>query len=152
MVSLLEFGGLKPIRPFLRGRSDAACRVVIKNVGFLGGGAGGMWRGWAGESSRCEDPAPTVGVCGDAIACRIAIQMPPFPPPPCAYHAAHGNPRFYNRCGMGRAGTRGGPATFGPPLQHRPYQGRNSLSLQLIEIFTTTRHAASLRTSRNGIA
>ncbi len=22
-------------------------------------------RGWAGESSRCEDPAPTVGVGGD---------------------------------------------------------------------------------------
>ena len=31
--------------------------------------------GWrAGESSRCEDPAPTVGVCGDAIA----SQMPPI--------------------------------------------------------------------------
>ena len=23
------------------------------------------WGGWAGESSRCEDPAPTVGVGGD---------------------------------------------------------------------------------------
>ena len=28
-VSLLEYGGLKPILPFLEGRSDAACRVVI---------------------------------------------------------------------------------------------------------------------------
>ena len=27
--SLLEYGGLKPILPFLGGRSDAACRVVI---------------------------------------------------------------------------------------------------------------------------
>ena len=36
---------------------------------------------WAGESSRCEDPAPTVGVCGDIIA----IPMSPLPPP-CAYH------------------------------------------------------------------
>ena len=29
-VSLLEYGGLKPILPFLEGRSDAACRVVIR--------------------------------------------------------------------------------------------------------------------------
>ena len=35
----------KPILPFLGGRSDAACRVVIKIVGLMGGGAGGM--GWA---------------------------------------------------------------------------------------------------------
>ena len=61
--------------------------------------------GWAGESSRCEDPAPTVGVCGDALARRVAIPMSPLPSPPRAYHAAHGNPRFYNRSGMGRAGT-----------------------------------------------
>ena len=69
---------------------------------------GWAWgRGWAGESSRCEDPAPTVGVCGDALARRIAIPMLPLPPPPCAYQATHGEPRFYNRGGMGRAGTRG---------------------------------------------
>ena len=43
------------------------------------------WRGWAGESSRCEDPAPTVGLCGDALARRIAIPMQPSPPPLCAY-------------------------------------------------------------------
>ena len=29
-VSLLEYGGLKPILPFLGGRSDAARRVVIQ--------------------------------------------------------------------------------------------------------------------------
>ena len=29
-ASLLEYGGLKPILPVLRGRSDAACRVVIR--------------------------------------------------------------------------------------------------------------------------
>gem|GEM_PF-6699170 len=34
---LLEYGGLEPILPFLGGRSDAACRVVIKTVGFMGG-------------------------------------------------------------------------------------------------------------------
>ena len=29
-VPLLEYGGLKPILPLLGGRSDAACRVVIR--------------------------------------------------------------------------------------------------------------------------
>ena len=29
--SLLEYGGLRPIPPFLGGRSDAACRVVIRS-------------------------------------------------------------------------------------------------------------------------
>ena len=28
--SLLEYGGLNPILPFLGGRSDAACHVVVK--------------------------------------------------------------------------------------------------------------------------
>ena len=31
-VSLLEYGGLNPILPFLGGRSDAACRVAILSV------------------------------------------------------------------------------------------------------------------------
>ena len=29
-IPLLEYGGLNPILPFLEGRSDAACRVVIR--------------------------------------------------------------------------------------------------------------------------
>ena len=33
-----------------------------------------------------------------------------------------------------RAGTRGGRATFGPPLQHRPYQARNSQSRKSVEM------------------
>ena len=147
--SLLEYGGLKHILPFLGGRSDAACRVVIKTVGLWVGGAQGHRMGmvarWAGESSRCEDPAPTVGVCGDAIVRRIAIPMLPLPPP-CACHAAHGEPRFYNRGGMGREGAfgglrvrGGGRATFGPPLQHRPYPERNRKSRQWVEIFIALR-------------
>ena len=32
--SLLEYGGLKPILPFLGERSDAACRVVIQPSRF----------------------------------------------------------------------------------------------------------------------
>ena len=60
-VSLLEYGGLNPIPPFLRGRSDAACRVatlpfavpvdahVVANDG--------RWRCIATESPQM----PTVG-------------------------------------------------------------------------------------------
>ena len=44
-VSLLEYDGLQPILPFLGGCSDAACRVVIKTVGLMVGGAGGGGRG-----------------------------------------------------------------------------------------------------------
>ena len=29
-------------------------------------------RRWAGKSSRCEDPAPTVGIGGEAVA-RYAV-------------------------------------------------------------------------------
>ena len=47
-----------------------------------------------------------------------------------------------------------GRATHGPPLQHRPYQERSSIPRQWIELrfFITTRHAASLPSSRYGIA
>ena len=31
-----------------------------------------MGEGWAGESSRCEDPAPTVGMGGDSVATHAA--------------------------------------------------------------------------------
>ena len=124
--SLLEYGGLKHILPFLGGRSDAACRVVIKTVGLWVGGAQGHRMGmvarWAGESSRCEDPAPTVGVCGDALARRIAIPMLPLPPP-CACHAAHGNPRFITEAEWEGRALLGvcGYAGVGGQLSARPY-------------------------------
>ena len=103
----------------------------------MGCAAHGVW--WAGESSRCEDPAPTVGVCGDALARRIAIPMLPLPLPPCACHAAHGKPRFYNRGGMGRAGTRGWAAFCRSPLLE--YGGLNLFSRFLEDV--TPRRAAS---------
>ena len=113
-VSLLEYGGLQPILPFLGGCSDAACRVVMKTVGLMGGR-------WAGESSRYEDPAPTVGVCGDALARRIAIPMLPLPPP-CACHAAHGEPCFITEAEWeGRALEGGGYSGVGGQLSARPY-------------------------------
>ena len=68
-LPLLEYGGLKPILPFSEGRSDAARRIVIwpsclppmEIYGHYHGTGREGTRGWAGESSRCEDPAPTVG-------------------------------------------------------------------------------------------
>ena len=60
-VSLLEYGGLNPILPFLGGRSDAARRVVILPfalpVDAHVGANDGRWRGIATESP----PMPTVG-------------------------------------------------------------------------------------------
>ena len=56
-VSLLEYDGLQPILPFLGGRSDAACRVVIKTVGFMGGrrAVGGVF-----ASQRFPRPPPVL--------------------------------------------------------------------------------------------
>jgi len=59
-VPLLEYGGLKPILPFLEGRSDATRRVVIRlhaasvdvRMGIVGAG----------------------GVCSDA-ACHVVIRL-----------------------------------------------------------------------------
>ena len=39
------------------------------------------WRGWAGESSRCEDPAPTVGRlrgyhCDPNVAIAASMRIP----------------------------------------------------------------------------
>ena len=62
-----------------------------------------MARRWAGESSRCEDPAPTVGIAGRSLG-----GLPPSTP-------------------------------FTPRRQQR--ERRRQI---------TTRHAASLRPSRNG--
>ena len=52
-VSLLEYDGLQPILPFLGGRSDAACRVVIKTVGLMGGRRAGERMGM-GEGAFCR--------------------------------------------------------------------------------------------------
>ena len=92
MVSLLEYGGLKPILPFLGGRSDAACRVVIKIVGLMGGGAWGMewaWvRGGRGlRNAKIPPPAPSRTI--------MPIPCPPDCRPPMGiyglYHD-HGTP------------------------------------------------------------
>ena len=50
----LPFGirRFKPILPFLGGRSDAACRVVMKTVGLMGGRREGAWDGHGGAGGR----------------------------------------------------------------------------------------------------
>jgi len=70
----------------------------------------GMGVGVAGESSRCEDPAPTVGRlrgyhCDPNVAIAASMRIP--------YHnmESHG---FYNRRGTVRAGARS--------ARHRPYR------------------------------
>ena len=63
-------------------------------------------------------------------------------PPRSTHQKIHG---FYHDA-AGREGTR--------YARHLPYRERNSQSRQLIEMrfFITTRHAASLRSSRDGIS
>ncbi len=60
-ISLLEYGGLQPILPFLGGRSDVACRVVIKTAGHgMGMGEGvGEQPGVGGQLSARPYSSPT---------------------------------------------------------------------------------------------
>ena len=61
----------------------------------IGGWAVGVCRRCgrrAGESSRCEDPAPTVGRLRGWHCDPNGVPLPP----PCAPHAAHGVRGFYN--------------------------------------------------------
>ena len=46
-------------------------------------------------AKTAKTPPLQSGVCGDFIAIRIAPKGSPLPPP-CAYHATHGDPGFYN--------------------------------------------------------
>ena len=59
-IPLLEYGGLKPILPFLGGRSDAACRVVINVAHHL---VRMRNRRWAGNSR----PAPTENAIANLV-------------------------------------------------------------------------------------
>ena len=60
-----------------RRRGDGGCIWWLRR-GWVGicawwwEGIWARWRGWAGESSRCEDPAPTVGIGGHTVA-RYAV-------------------------------------------------------------------------------
>ena len=93
-ISPLEYGGLQPILPFIEGRSDAACRVVIKTIRLhvwhgIRHGDDGVWRN-ADRNASCR---------GGVFAMRRFPRPPPPPSPPCAYHAArlpaHETPVFY---------------------------------------------------------
>ena len=66
---------------------DAARSVATKTVGSPSCGVHGMRkaRRRAGESSRCEDPAPTVGIGGEIVAGYAA------PTIICAHGRINGN-------------------------------------------------------------
>ena len=147
----LPFGirRFKPILPFLGGRSDVACRVVMKTVGLHGWKVRRAWDGHGGvvgggifalrrprPYSRRLRGCPCASHCDPDVAIAAAMRVPCRP----------WKPTFYNRGGMGRAGAfgglrvrGGGRATFGPPLQHRPYPERNRKSRQWVEIFIALR-------------
>ena len=112
-VPFWEYGGLKPILPFLGGRSDAARRVVILPFALPVDAHvvanDGRWRCIATVSS----PMPTVGA---RIIFRNAKIPPPTPPPDArtvpTTHATHQwRPRgLYicarSRCARGVANTK----------------------------------------------
>ena len=80
-ISPLEYGGLQPILPFIEGRSDAACRVVIETIRLhvwhgIRHGDDGIWRN-ADRNASCR---------GGVFATRRFPRPPPPPSPPCAYH------------------------------------------------------------------
>ena len=86
-----------------------------------------MGRGRGNLRENREDPAPTVGICGDIIAIQMLSHY--------RRHARTVHPacrppreplRFLQRRGMGREGTR--------YARHLPYQERNSQSRKLIEM------------------
>ena len=86
-------------------------------------------RRWAGESSHCEDPAPYSrrlrgGHCVSHCDPHVAIAAA-FMRIPC--HAWRATVFITDTALLGRV-LGGGRATLGPPLQHRPYQERDSKS------------------------
>ena len=75
----------KPILPFLGGRSDAACRVVIKTVGLMVGGAWAVGGGIFAlrrprPYSRCLRGCPCVSHCDPDVAIAAASMRVPCRP------------------------------------------------------------------------
>ena len=124
----------KPILPFLGGRSDAACRVVMKTVGLMVGGAGG---GGRGNLRVAKTPPLQSAFAGMPL--RVALRsrcchcrrLHARAMPPMENHVFITEAEWEGRAlggGRVRGGGRtrgGGRATFGPPLQHRPYRECN---------------------------
>ena len=114
----LEYGGLKPILPFLGGRSDAARRVVIPLYAIS------VYARMGINDGRWQCPAmPTVGAGSSQREDSPARRLHRHHGIPCALHASHlwESMVFITPRWLGRALARG-RATFGPPLQHRPYR------------------------------
>ena len=76
------------------------------------------WGKRAGESSRCEDPAPTVGVCGEDVAGRITIPNAAiYASPMHAHTMPPGRPTVVITSRHGK----GGHSRVGGQLAARPY-------------------------------
>ena len=71
-------------------------RESPQGMGASIGCAAGDGMGGGIFAKTAKTPPLQSGVCGDFIAIRIAPKGRPWPPPPCAYHATHGDPGFYN--------------------------------------------------------
>ena len=71
---LLEYGCFKPILPFLEGRSDAACRVVIRLHAFH------LWSpyGFSNDAARCV--ATVFEIWNFLIETYLRIRRKNFPP------------------------------------------------------------------------
>ena len=73
---------------------------------------GSIWRN-ADRNASCR---------GGVFATRRFPRLPPPPSAPIGAYRPGPRQRPFIRHGLVREDTRGGRATFGPPLQHRPYQ------------------------------
>ena len=95
--SLLEYGGLKPILlPFLGGRSDAACRVVILPFAIPYDAYDGVDDGLCSDVARRVAPQTRIAFNNCCVAINTAASRlghrggafvasrPPFAPPPIA--------------------------------------------------------------------
>ena len=79
--SLLEYGGLKPILPFLGGRSDAACRVVIwPSRPHLWEPMVFITSRWLGRAFATLDTSPTKRAMAPCVGVNDGYAHPlPFP-------------------------------------------------------------------------
>ena len=103
-----------------RRRGDGGCIWWLRR-GWVGicawwwEGIWARWRGWAGESSRCEDPAPTVGIGGDSVA--MHRHRPSFAPTWASTGTANG--RITTRRAASLRPPRNGRIGFKPPYSKK---------------------------------
>ena len=82
---------------------------------------------WAGKSSRCEDPAPTVGICGDSVA--MHRHRPSFATTWASTGTANG--RVATRHAASLRPLRNGGIGFKPPYSKRETATKGPAGVQL---------------------